>query len=138
MGAQGAAVERLPGWARAVLGVMAAGAVVAVGAAVLRPDGPWCDDEGDSLCPAEVRHDGRMYVVECLDPGPVARRDAELRVRYHGGGEETERRAWTVDGVPAEDLILLDQAGSDCDGTEAAYGEDLSATDAQALLHPAG
>ncbi|HEX6238269.1 MAG TPA: hypothetical protein VFZ68_13810 [Acidimicrobiales bacterium] len=138
MDTKGVGVDALPRWARAVLAVVAASAVVAVGAALWQPNSPWCDDEEGADCPTEVRYDDRMYVVDCTDPVPAALRDEAVTVLYHDGGEETERQAWTLDGVPREDLVVLDGSGSHCDGTEMAYGENLSRTEARALLRTLG
>ena len=98
---------------RSMIGVfaVAVAAAIGIGIAVSRADSPWCDDFGD-VCPAEVRYDDRMYVVVCTDyfvgfeqarlKNPARLRDEQLRVRCHSGDVETERRAWTVDGVDPE------------------------------------
>ena len=128
-------VERLPLWARLVLGAMLAVAVVAVGVALARPDSPWCSDEADNSCPAEARYQGRMYVVTCTDPVAASQHGERLGVVYYDGSG-SERTAWSVDGVPVEQVIVLaDQTGEGCPGTEIAYG-GLSVEEATALLRP--
>lgn len=104
MGVRRVVVDSLPRWARLVLGVMAASVVVGVVLALSRPDSPWCDDEGDVACPAEVRYDDRMYVVHCVGLVAATHGD-DLSVIYHGGGKDIERRAWTVDGAVPRGVV---------------------------------
>jgi len=116
------------------IAAFAVAAVIGIGIAVSRPGSPWCDDF-DNACPVEVRYDDRMYVVDCTETIPPVLRDEQLRVRYHAGDDETERRAWTVDGVDPAEVILLDETDAAmCEGTEFAYGESLSGPGAAALL----
>jgi hypothetical protein len=135
--AQGATgLERLPVGARLVLVAMLAAGVVGVGVALARPDGPWCSDEGDGSCPAEVRYDDRMYAVTCTDRIAASLPRERLGVVFHDGVEEAERTAWSVDSLPVEQVIVLaDQRGDGCPGTEIAYG-GLSEAEAPALLRP--
>jgi hypothetical protein len=110
--------------------------VVAVGVALARPDSPWCSDEADNSCPAEVRYQGRMYVVTCTDPVAASQHGEPVGVVYYDGAKEAERTAWSVDGVPVEQVIVLaDQAGGGCPGSEIAYGGS-SVKEATALLRP--
>lgn len=103
--------------------------------AVSRPGSPsWCDDTADDACPPEVRHDDRMYVVDCTETIPPVLRDEELRVRYRFGDDENDRRAWTVEGIDPAEVILLDETDAFCEGTEFAYGASLSGSEAAALL----
>jgi hypothetical protein len=71
------------------------------------------------VCPDEVLYNDQIYVVECTDhivgfqqvrlSIPAELRDQQLRVRYHSGDAETERHAWTVQGVDPTELIVLDE-----------------------------
>jgi hypothetical protein len=81
-----------------------------------------------------VRYDDRVYVVDCTETIPSVLRDEELRVRYRFGDDENDRRAWTVDGVDPAEVILLDETDAFCEGTEFAYGESLSGSEAAVLL----
>jgi len=107
---------------RSTIGALAVAAAAAVGigiaVSVSRPESPWCDDT--NACPAEVLYHDRIYVVECSDHIvgseqvglriPAQLRDRQVRVRYHIGDGETERRrAWTVRGVDPADFIVLDE-----------------------------
>jgi hypothetical protein len=69
---------------------------------------------------------------------PAQLRDQQLRVRYHSGDGETERRAWTVHGVdPAELIVLNERDTAACDGGQAfaiAHGGGLSVLEAAAML----
>ena len=69
---------------------------------------------------------------------PARLRDQQLRVRYHSGDVETERGAWTVQGVDPADLIVLDERETAfCEGGPAfavALGGRLSALEAAAML----
>ena len=78
-------------------------------------------------CPDEVLYNDQIYVVGCTDhlvgfeqvrlKIPAQLRDQHLRVRYHSGDAETERRAWTVHGVDPAELIVLDERDTAfCDG----------------------
>jgi hypothetical protein len=134
---------------RSTIGVfaLALAAAIGVGIAVTPPDSPWCDDIG-GVCPDEVLYDDRIYVVECTDhfvgfeqvrwKMPAQLRDQQLRVRYHSGDRETERRAWTVHGVDAAELIVLDERDTAfCAGGPAfavAHGGHLSPLEAAATL----
>ena len=101
-------------------------AAIGVGVACSSPDSPWCDDTAS--CPAEVLYNDRIYVVECTDhivgfeplspTIPAQLRDQQVRVRYHLGDGETERRrAWTVHGADPAELIVLDERDTTiCDG----------------------
>jgi hypothetical protein len=98
--------------------VLAVAAAIGIGIAVSPPESPWCDDVGGA-CPDEVLYKDRIYVVECTDhlvgfeqvrlEIPARLRDQQLRVRYHSGDRETERRAWTVHEVDPAELIVLDE-----------------------------
>jgi hypothetical protein len=126
---------------------LAVAAAIGIGIAVTPPDSPWCDD-GEGVCPDEVLHNDQIYVVECTDHIvgfqqvrlniPAELRDQQLRVRYHSGGAETERRAWTVQGVDATEVIVLDEADTAfCGGGPAfavAHGGALSPPEAAATL----
>jgi hypothetical protein len=108
---------------RSTVGLLALAVAAAVGIGIavrstIAPDSPWCDDTAS--CPAEVLYNGRIYVVECTDhivgfeqvrlKIPAQLRDQQVRVRYHIGDGETERRrAWTVRGVDPAELIVLDE-----------------------------
>jgi len=70
---------------------------------------------------------------------PAQLRDQQLPVRYHSGGVETDRRAWTVHGVDPADLIVLDEKTdpANCEGNTAiafAHGGNVSPTEAAAIL----
>jgi hypothetical protein len=115
---------------RSTVGALALGVAAAIGigiaVSVSRPDSPWCDDT--ATCPAEVLYHDRIYVVECTDhivgfeqvrlKIPTQLRDQQVRVRYHIGDGDTERRrAWTVNGVdPAEFIVLDERDTAICDG----------------------
>ena len=131
---------------RSTIGVfaLAMAAAIGIGIAVSPPDSPWCDDIGD-VCPDEVLYDDRIYVVECTDylvgfeqarvKIPASLRDEQLRVRYHSGDVETDRRAWTVRGVDPAEVIVLDETETAlCDGTAFAYGVSLSGSEAAAVV----
>ena len=134
---------------RSTIGVfaVAVAAAIGIGIGVSPPDSPWCDDIG-GVCPDEVLYNDRIYVVECTDhlvgfeqvrlKIPAQLRDQQLRVRYHSGDRETERRAWTVHGVEAAELIVLDERDTAfCAGGPAfavAHGGHLSPLEAAATL----
>ena len=124
----GHAVDVAPSSVRSTAGALALAVAAAngIGIACSTPDSPWCDDTAS--CPAEVLYHDRIYVVECTDhivgfepvspTIPAQLRDQPVRVRYHIGDGETERRrAWTVHGVdPAELIVLDDRDTTICDG----------------------
>jgi hypothetical protein len=126
---------------------LAVAAAIGIGIAVTPPDSPWCDDLGGD-CPDEVLFNDQIYVVNCTGHLvgfeqvrlniPAGLRDQRLRVRYHSGDGESERRAWTVHGVDPADLIVLDERDTAvCDGGPAfavAHGGGLSALEAAAVL----
>ena len=114
------AVDVAPSRVRSTVGALALAVAAANGSGVAcsTPDSPWCDDTAS--CPAEVLYNDRIYVVECTDhilgfepvspTIPAQLRDQQVRVRYHLGDGETERRrAWTVHGVDPAKLIILDE-----------------------------
>lgn len=138
MGTKSPVVDALPRWAYVVLGFIGVIVAAAVVAALWQPDSPWCDDTDGAACPTQVRYADRMYDVECAALIAATSRDVAVTVRYHSGGGETTRQAWTVEGVATEDLLVLGDSGSECDGTEIAFGESLSGTERQALLRGLG
>jgi hypothetical protein len=102
--------------------------------------------------PPEVLYNDRIYVVECTahivgfeqvrPKNPAQLRDLQVRVRYHIGDGETERRrAWTVHEVdPAELIVLGDRGTTICDGGPAlavAFPGGYSALEAM-LQHLSG
>jgi hypothetical protein len=119
--------------------VALAAAIAGIGLYFSRPDSPWCADSGDVNtdvdCPAEVRYDDRMYVAECIEPATPVEIDERVRVRYHDGDSATDRVAWTIRGIPAEQVILLEETDDvACAGSELAYGQDISGADAIEML----
>lgn len=131
---------------RPTVGVLAVAvaAAVGIGIAVSPQDSPWCDDIG-GVCPAEMLYNDRMYVVACTDhlvgfeqarlKVPARLRGEQFRVRFHDGDVETERRAWTVNGVDPAELIVLDEADTAFRrDTEFALGGSLSVSQAAAML----
>jgi hypothetical protein len=133
---------------RSTVGLLALGvaAAVGIGIVVSPQDSPWCDDIGGA-CPAEVLYNDLIYIVTCFDhivgfeqarlQIPAGLRGEQLRVRFHSGDVETERRAWTVTGIDPAELIVLDETDTAyCAQTEFAYAfESLSGSRAAAMLH---
>lgn len=128
-------LERVPMWARVLVGVAAIVVVSAASDAVFERDTRWCVDRGRSDCPVEVRHHSRLDVVECIGPVSVLLWDERLSVDYHNGTNESDREAWTIRGV--DDVIVLDSDDHPdpaCHGSEIAYGDGLSGRQARALV----
>ena len=73
-------------------------------------------------------YNDRIYIVTCFEhivgfeqarlEIPARLRGEQLRVRYHSGDVETERRARTVNGVDPAEIIVLDE-------TDAANRDDM-------------
>ena len=73
--------------------------------------------------------------MDGTEPIPPRLWGGQLRVRYHDGDDETQRRAWTVDGFDAAEVIVLDEPNEAIyDRTEFSYRQRLSGSEAAALL----